>query len=208
MERPNRIRVLSRSRDANAIQSRSLPRNAVVFIGDSIVAGLDATKVSSRPGVNFGIGNDTMAGVLWRLSQYENLNRARAIVLSVGINDVGWRSDEEIVKNYAKILEVLPRGVPIVAAAILPVNEKLIAQAHLSLISGYRVSNDRIRKINAGIRVEGAKNRNVQFVDARERLVDAEGNLCVKYTVGDGVHLSRDGYSIWQEALGQALKQR
>lgn len=65
----------------------SIPDGAVIFIGDSITQGL-ATSAISHAGVNLGIGLDTTAGVLNRLQFYKSIDRSKAVVLAIGVNDL------------------------------------------------------------------------------------------------------------------------
>jgi len=66
----------------------NVPDDSVIFIGDSLTQGLCVSAVAC-PSVNYGIGNDTTLGVLQRISQYESIQRAKVVVIAIGIND--WR---------------------------------------------------------------------------------------------------------------------
>lgn len=114
-----------------------VPDKAVVFIGDSLIQGL-YTDAVVRPSVNYGIGGDTTVGVLARLSEYRSLLRASAVVLAIGVNDMKFRDNQEIIHNYRSILQILPRTVPLVSSAVLPVNEAMISSRSITNIRMHR----------------------------------------------------------------------
>jgi len=64
----------------------SVPNKSVVFIGDSMVQALVTSAIANHT-VNYGIGGDTIGGLTNRIPLYESMDSARAIVISVGVND-------------------------------------------------------------------------------------------------------------------------
>ncbi len=85
-----------------------VPDQAVLFIGDSFIQGLCVTEVAAKS-INYGIGGDTTEGLLARLPHYPSLNRARAVVVSVGENDLRkGRTPADINLSYGRILARLP----------------------------------------------------------------------------------------------------
>lgn len=63
----------------------------IAVFGDS---GVEAQVVSAWSPFceNYGISGDTIAGLLNRLPLYTALHSARAVILEIGINDIGWTS--------------------------------------------------------------------------------------------------------------------
>lgn len=173
----------------------NVPDGATLFIGDSITQGL-ATSAIANPAVNYGIGSDTTLGVLNRIRKYESLNRADAVVLAIGVNDLGRRSDEIIVTNYKKILDSIPEKIPVVVSAILPVDER---------VQRVNSENKRISRVNKLLRDLSLEYENVTFSDAGSSLRDSDNNLKSDFHVGDGVHLSSAGYQVWIRELRRAL---
>ena len=190
---PTRTAHYSNMRTYQMRMDGSVPDGSVVFVGDSLVQSLCTDAVIS-PSVNFGIGGDTTAGVLGRISGYQSLRKARAVVLAVGFNDLKSRTDRELIANYREILRKLPPGLPVVVSAILPVHEELYRK-HAS------VTNGRIRAINEELAKLCAERPERVFVDTGKLLAGPDGNLSTAMQVGDGVHLNSDGYRIWIEAL-------
>jgi lysophospholipase L1-like esterase len=173
----------------------SVPAGATVFIGDSLTQSL-ATSAVAEPSVNYGIGSDTTAGVLARLPHYASMNRAKAVVIAIGINDLRRRGDAELLANHRRIAAAVPASTKLVLGALLPVDE-----AH----SRIGATNTRIAQINAALKALAAERPNTVFVDAGERLKDAAGQLAREFHTGDGVHLSTEGYARWIAALKPAI---
>ena len=82
------------------------PNQTIVFIGDSIIQGLYVSAVTEN-GVNFGISGDTTAGVLERIDKYTILNKARAVVIAIGINDIPRRNNKKIIENLLLFVKVV-----------------------------------------------------------------------------------------------------
>jgi hypothetical protein len=96
----------------------NIPDGAVIFIGDSLIQSLCVSAIAC-PSVNYGIGGDTTVGVLHRLPFYHSITRASVVVLSIGINDMKYRTNEEILSNYKIIINKIPHKVRIIFSALL-----------------------------------------------------------------------------------------
>jgi lysophospholipase L1-like esterase len=176
----------------------NVPVGAVVFIGASHVQAL-FTDAVAMPSVNYGIGGDTTVGVLSRLSRYRCLERAAAVVLNVGMNDLTRRGRDEIIVNYQRILRALPPALPVFVTALFPVDAESMTNP------SPRLTNTQIAGLNRALAGLCAADSRCVFVDVGAKLVDESGSLSKANHVGDGVHLSSEGYGIWIEALRSAL---
>ncbi len=173
----------------------SVPDGAVLFIGDSIIQGL-ATAAVHQSSINYGIGTDTTRGVLKRLSLYNSLQRASAVVLSVGVNDQIFRNSEEMAENYRQILNTLPSDITILVNAVLPVDERVVD-------SHFR--NERVVEFNSAIRHVTDSFENAIYIDTGNQFLDNTGNLNSEFHIGDGLHLNTRGYTVWIDVVGKAL---
>jgi peptidoglycan/LPS O-acetylase OafA/YrhL/lysophospholipase L1-like esterase len=172
----------------------SIPSGSILFIGDSITQSLCVSAVHAK-GVNLGIGTDTTAGVLKRLPIYSSRTRAKLVVLAIGLNDLKYRSEHDILSNYKAILDEIPQDVPVLISAILPVDERA---------SGKHV-NGIIQSINRKLRGLTTARPRCHFIDSGQNMLDSNSDLRDEYHVGDGVHLSTEGYRIWINDLKSAL---
>jgi lysophospholipase L1-like esterase len=175
-----------------------IPDEAVIFIGDSITEGLCVSAVTT-PAVNFGIGNDTTLGALERMGAYTSLARVRAVVLAIGVNDLQRRSNEEILANYQRILELIPAQTTVVVSGVLPLGEEALRK---------RVGSEthRLKNLNEQLLLLARNRAATTFVDAGPELADSSGFLRGNYHEGDGVHLSPEGYAVWVKALQEGLR--
>jgi lysophospholipase L1-like esterase len=180
------------------------PEGCIVFIGDSIVQGLDVKAVTDQPALNFGIGGDNTVGARWRVPQYRSLKSARAIVLAIGVNDLWRLDDDQLVANYEAVLDLFPSQVPIIVSCILPVNEPLCERPHISYVTRRKAENARIRNVNQRLSQLAQRSSHLSVVDASSVMCDEGGNLRRDYT-GDGIHLTAEGYDAWAGRLRQHL---
>jgi lysophospholipase L1-like esterase len=173
----------------------SVPNGAIVFLGDSLVHTLVTSAVADRT-VNYGIGADTVAGLRARLPVYESLREARAIVLSIGVNDLWYREPQEIIPRYDALLSELPSHVPVVANAVFPVMEGFGVAAG---------TNAKVLQLNKAFAELVNTYPNIHFVDNHARFTNESGELRAEYHIGDGLHLSSEGYAVWIDVLQQSL---
>jgi lysophospholipase L1-like esterase len=178
----------------------NVPDGSSVFIGDSITQGLCVDAVAV-PAVNFGIGRDTTDGVLKRLPKYRCLERASAVVLAVGINDlIQEDGNDEAIGNYRRILERIPTNAAIVVSAVLPVDEGLLSPENK------KITNHKITNLNESLKAICARRARCTFIDVGADLKDKTGALSSAFHIGDGVHLNNEGYAIWIKGLRDGLK--
>ncbi len=176
-------------------QDRNIPKGSVVFFGASHVQGLAVSAVSPMA-VNYGIGGDTSAGLLKRLPLYSSLPSAKLIYLSLGYNDLKYRSVDEALVSFRQILELMPSHTKVFLGAVPPVDE--------SAGKGI-ISNDMINELNAGLERLSKDYPSVAFLPTDKRLVEG-GTLAKEYHIGDGIHFNPVGYAIWIDSLNNTLE--
>lgn len=186
-----------RTIDHHLYRDGSVPPGSVLIFGDSLAQGLHAPSVAPNA-VGYGIGGDTAAGALRRLPRYRSVDRAGAVVLAFGANDVEAFDDETIVRNFRELVAAIPTSVPVVIGAALPVDEPLQRAG-----SGRRQA--RLARLNASLRRLAESSPRLSHVDVWDRLIDARGQLADRFHTGDGVHLSPAGYALWSAALRRAV---
>lgn len=185
------LRYHARSVDA-------VPDGCVIFIGDSITQGLAVSAVSPLA-VNYGIGGDTTQGVLERLPVYmPAIERAKCVVVAIGVNDTIYRTPSEAVRNYARILDRLPEDCPVITSAILPVD------GSSSEALGQRTKW--INRFNQELKELVDKRPAATLVDSSVVLdTDGDGQLDNSLHDGDGLHLNSAGNRAWAAKLRSAI---
>ncbi|MBI5676299.1 MAG: hypothetical protein HZC48_10835 [Nitrospirae bacterium] len=199
LQKPNEIDTAdhyTRTLTYHSIIDQSVPSGAVIFLGDSHFERLCVSAIIDKS-VNYGIGGDTTDGVLKRLPVYKSLNRANAVIISVGHNDLWQRSNEEIIRNYKLIIEALPYNIPILFSSVLPVDERADVK--------FTGMNIRISSLNSSLQKLCNDFSNCYFIDSGQNLIDETGNLAAGYHNGKGAHLNANGNSIWISYLKDIL---
>ncbi|HEX5357399.1 MAG TPA: GDSL-type esterase/lipase family protein [Aquabacterium sp.] len=165
----------------------SLPDGTVVFLGDSITQGLANVAVAPNS-VNYGIGGQSTSQLHDSLRNYPSLPRAKAIVLTIGINDFLQHGERGVAQRLAQIDQALPAHVPLIWNAVMPVAPE---QADLSGVA----------QANAEIKRLCAQRPQCTYVDTWPLLADESGLIRPAYFMPDGIHLSPEGYRVWIAAL-------
>ncbi len=170
---------------------KNIPDGSTIFIGDSLTQGLAVTAAFPQS-INFGIGQDTTVGALKRIPFYHSITKAKRVIIAIGVNDLKKRNNDEIIKNYLKIISLIPKNIPILFSGILPIDESA---------NNRTGTNNRIEKLNNRLSKICENNKKLHFLNISTLLVNANGNLSKNYHIGDGIHLNGLGSKIWISKL-------
>ncbi len=164
-----------------------------IFLGDSITAECEWSELFENENIlNRGISGDTASGILKRLhpifeAQPDNL------FLMVGVNDLIYGNESELLQNYEKLLQQLTSKLPdtqIIVQSILPVNSE---------VRKMPISNETIRHINQKIKILSDK-FGLVYADLYSLMADDQQRLKTEYTQ-DGIHINGKAYLAWKEAV-------
>jgi lysophospholipase L1-like esterase len=167
------------------------PEHPIVFLGDSITLGCEWRELFGNHLLilNRGIGGDTSAGVLKRISEVARLGPA-AVFLMIGTNDaqmLGY-SPADTVQNYKAIVDELLHSSPktsVYVESILPTQAPRFNRWSDEV-------NRRTRQF--------ANGNTVRFIDLRPAFLGSNLVLDKRYTY-DGIHLNAAGYLVWKRAI-------
>uniref|UniRef100_A0A1E1X9T2 Putative attractin and platelet-activating factor acetylhydrolase n=1 Tax=Amblyomma aureolatum TaxID=187763 RepID=A0A1E1X9T2_9ACAR len=174
----------------------------VVFLGDYSVAFLQQSEVwenffAPLHCLNFGIPEDRIENVLWRIENGElDSVKAKVVVLSVGCNDHTSSPEavsEGIVTCATAIKSHLPEA-QVVVLKLLPCGQHPNSQ------------RERRRHINEQLSKALKGQAQVQLVDLDPGLVRLDGSIS-HHDMFDFIHLSRQGYKSTFEPLADLLAQ-
>ena len=169
----------------------------VIFLGDSLTSQYEWPEAFGHRLVilNRGIGGDTSAGVLKRISNIQDLH-PQVVFLMIGANDAQSLRYEpaDTVQNYRKIIAAIQQSSPnvrIYLEGILP-----------SRTPKFNRWGD---EVNQGLQqlVDG---HSVLFVNLRPAFLDPDQLLDRRYTC-DGLHLSASGYQLWRAQIKPVMDQ-
>ena len=181
-------------RHAEWRQNTNNQSGAVVFLGDSITEGWK-TLAKDFPDfkvANRGIGGDTTRGVLYRLNTDVLALKPAAVVLLIGINDIGLGGKpEDIVDNIKGILFALKRSnphLPVIVCKVMPSSTKQYRPA------------DKIEQLNALVDEIVKSDPQCIRCDTWSIYADENGN-CKREEFSDLLHPNAIGYAKWTDAL-------
>jgi len=182
-------------------KQRAASRGRVVFVGDSLV-GNWRTLADDWPGVpvaNRGIGGEFTRLLLFRLREDVLDLNPKAVVLLSGTNDLSARQDVRITAaNLAQILDTIEREAPGTPVLICTVPPRRDPRAP--------VEPGRVEALNALIAALPQGRAHVQVFDLHAALLGSDGLPVDAYFVADHLHLSREGYRRWRDALAPVLR--
>lgn len=163
----------------------STPAAAVVFLGASSIQGLNASAVRSCS-ASFGIGGETATELVERVGDYRALDRAAAIVVMTGLNDMLRGDGAAVGPAVRRLLAALPPGVPVILSSTV----RLLDPARGRELQG----------VNDALRAACAAHRGCRFVDLAAAMEDPAALI-----EPDGIHLNPTGYALWVRQLRSAL---
>lgn len=164
----------------------------IVMLGDSITQGGEWREMfPDLPLINRGIGGDTTTGVLARLDGLA-AGQPAAVFLKIGTNDLTFVPDREVsFQQYRDIITTLQSAAP---------ETDIYVQSLLPRSAEYR---DEIEAFNHEIRII-ADDRGVHYIDLYPSFLAEDGSIRDELTY-DELHLSGDGYQLWQSILESAM---
>ena len=161
-----------------------------ILVGDSLSLWFPAERFpTGKLWLNQGISGDTSTGILKRLSAFSN-TKPDVIYIMAGINDLRKGvKDDVILRNHRKMIRNLKQNHPnslIIVQSILPTRLP-------------NLPNRRIQRINQQL-TQIARQEGVSYLDMHIWFADFDGKLRQDLTT-DGLHLSENGYAVWQSVL-------
>lgn len=173
-----------------------LTRCGAVFVGSSSIRmwrGLSSDMVGRRV-VRRGIGGARLSDVVRNFDELIARHRPRTIVLYAGENDIaGGRTPADVAGELDKLMAI-KRGAlgqtPVHFISIKPSPRRWRQFAAQS-------------RANALIEARADAHDDLVFVDVVDAML-ADGRP-KRIFLPDGLHLNRDGYRLWAQAVAQAL---
>jgi lysophospholipase L1-like esterase len=178
-------------------------KGGIVFLGDSLTSrwATDGRPTWDRlfaplGAVNFGVGEDRVENVLWRVRHGElDGLQPRAVVLLIGTNNLGRNTPAQVAEGAALLLQEVRQRQP----------QAIVLFLGLLRRAGPADSpmRQQIREVNrryAGL----ADGEAVRFVDMGGVLLEPDGSLSAD-VAPDELHLSAEGYRRLGEPLHRAL---
>lgn len=188
---------------AMAGRTKNQPKS-VVFAGDSITEGLktyhqlEKIKTPGKKHVIAHRGLGTLSfqtnGVFGGKTAVDKIidYQPDRLYLMLGMNEVSYRNQKDMLKNYAEILQQIQEESPkteIVLVSVAPVTRN---------VTKTNKGFNNIAKWNRNVK-KLAKEYQCYYMDCTNTLADSKGYL--KYNGGDGIHWNLKGYGAFVKQI-------
>jgi len=179
--------------EAKAVAKGQGSNRLAILVGDSLSMWFPSQSLPyGQLWLNQGISGENSGQILKRLSAFAK-TRPNTIYVMAGTNDLRQgASDRIILDNIRQIVRRLRSNHPqaqVVVQSVLPTRLK-------------NIPNERIYNLNQQIAAI-AQQEGTGFLNLYSLFADEQGQLQQDLTT-DGIHLTRRGYQVWQEALNYA----
>lgn len=163
----------------------------IVFVGDSITKRFNTQEFFKLKNVaNRGIYSDTTLGFLNRIETNINFINIDKLFIMIGYNDLKFRTNDEIIDNYIKILSKVKAN-------------KIYIQSILPVHSDRKDINERIVELNKLINklsIDGG----FFYIDLHSHFIGHDGGIKSELT-RDGTHPNYFGYKLWFTLVRELL---
>jgi lysophospholipase L1-like esterase len=167
----------------------------LLFIGDSLIEFYDWER--RFPGYevfNCGIAGETVEGLFSRLpSVLEKVAKPDFVFIMTGINNMAM-ADRDFAATYRKMIGLIKAKSP---------SSEIFVHSLLPVLIPF-ISNNEIRQMSLELRRMAGEEK-VSFVDMRTLFLDPAGRPIAAYLLEDGVHVSKEGYSVWSAEIEKLL---
>lgn len=164
-----------------------VPSGAFIFLGDSNTQAMPVSAAGSFA-VNYGVGYQTTEQLAEFLPALRSVERASAIHLSTGTNDIRDGESAELESRFKRVLSAIPDDVQLLWSGIIP---------------GRRSNSDAIRDANATARSMCEARPRCTYIDTWEFLAGSDG-AAIPELYQDAVHVNAEGYRLWLQSIRSA----
>ena len=175
------------------------PENAVLFVGSSSIRMWENLRQSfpNLKVINRGFGGSRLEDVNFYFDRIVAPYKPKTIVLYAGENDVNdGIAPEKIAADFRKFAEMVHTNLP---------KTKIFYISLKPSPSRWNLA-DQFRKTNELIKAQTEKDKQLQFVDVFNSMLDAKGEPKSEIFLEDNLHMNEKGYAIWKKVLENYLK--
>ncbi len=176
------------------------PKNAILFIGSSSFKMWRDVQdyFPGHPIINRGFGGSSLPDAIRYVNDIVIPYHPRQVVIYVGENDFpapGVTADT-VFNRFTTFFNLVRKGLP--GTDILFVSFKP-SPSRLKYLPEMKRANEMIENYLK-------KRPRTGFVDVYSRMLDTKGDPMPHLFLADRLHMTPDGYKIWQEAIKPFLK--
>lgn len=170
----------------------------IVMIGDSHTErGQWETLLGRTDVANRGIGSDVFEGYINRIDDVFDLDPSICFIEGGG-NDLGHDIPQHtIIRNLAILIDTLK------SKDIIPVLKTMDYVADNYKSDNPKEFNRRVKMLNRAIKAL-AKEKNIMLININPK-INGRAYLLKRYAIEDGVHYTKEVYSIWKDEILKTL---
>lgn len=175
----------------------SYPQDAVLFVGSSsIVRWNTAAAFPNLRVINRGFGGSQASDATHWVEEAVLAYDPAVVVYYEGDNDVsaGKKSDQ-VFEDMAAFAQAVHAHDPSTHVVFLSVKPSLLRWSNWSEMQAI---NDRLLMLSL-------QRPTIHFVDVANPMLGADGTPMPNLFVSDGLHMTQDGYDIWNRVVGPVL---
>jgi lysophospholipase L1-like esterase len=191
------IQAFRQSDARNAVPARS-----IVFVGSSTIRMWPTAEAFPRlPVVNRGFGGSQISDVNHYLADTVLKHRPDVVVFYAGDNDISaGKSPARVLEDYRTFVGQVRAAKPSTQVVFLAIKPSV---ARWKLWPLMKEANERIQAYSAGYSSAGTR---LHYVDvATPMLGPGDSMPAASLFVQDGLHLSAEGYALWNRILAPVL---
>ena len=166
-----------------------------VFYGSSTFTlwnTLHEDFVDFKP-VNLGFGGSTLAACAWFFERiFTPVTSVKSILVYAGDNDLGdGRNPEEVCLFYRQLISGIRQKYGNIPCSFISIKPSLQRWQLL----------DQIKDTNALIKIETENDPFQHYIDIFPETLNENGYPRKSFFEEDGLHLSKEGYSVWKDII-------
>jgi lysophospholipase L1-like esterase len=180
-------------------QKQTAPKDAVLFVGSSSIR-LWRSLRKDLPDINFinrGFGGSYLADVNYYFEHIITPYKPKQIVLYAGENDINdGKTPENVLADFKAFVSLVRKNFPKTKIYYISLKPSP-SRWHLV---------DKFRETNNLIKTEITKDKNINYVDVFNAMLNDKGEPQPELYVEDKLHLNEKGYAIWGNILKKGLR--
>jgi lysophospholipase L1-like esterase len=180
----------------------AVPVRSVVFVGSSTIRMWPTAEAFPRlPVVNRGFGGSQISDVNHYLADTVLKHAPDIVVFYAGDNDISaGKSPARVLEDYRIFVRQVHAARPSTQVVFLAIKPSV---ARWKLWPLMREANERIQAYSAGYSSSGAT---LHYVDVATPMLGPGATMpAATLFVDDGLHLSAEGYALWNRILAPVL---
>ena len=176
------------------------PKGEIVFIGSSSIRMWKTSEdFPEFTIINRGFGGSQTADSVEFAGRIAIPYAPRLVVLYAGDNDISsGKSPEQVLEDTKVFFDLVHDALPNTRIAYVSIKPSL-SRWHLV---------EKMRAANALIRAHTETDPRLQFVDIDTPMIGGDGRPRKELFIQDGLHLSREGYDLWNSIIRPYLREQ